>query len=92
MLNMIHELVVKYELDKDRNINRKHKVWVKIRTDICKRTNRNYKLAQLTKKWDNFKAKQKRKMAGSQPGLQPVIVKNDLDDGMECFDDPFGDE
>ena len=31
-------------------------------------------------------------MAGSQPGLQPVIVKNDLDDGMECFDDPFGDE
>ena len=55
MLNMIRELVVKYELDKDRNINRKHKVWVKIRTDICKRTNINYKLAQLTKKWDNFK-------------------------------------
>ena len=89
---MIRELVVKYELDKDKNMIRKHKVWLKIWTEICKKTNRNYKLAQLSKKWENFKAKQKRKMAGSQPGLQPVIVKNDLDDGMECFDDPFGDE
>ena len=94
LLDMINELVVKYELDKDGNNRRKHEVWIKIMTEICKRTKRNYKLAHITKKWENFKAKQKRKMlAGSEPEFQPMIVKNDQEADMEwSIDESYGDE